>query len=431
MVGEETGNSAVFRVPAEYATVASALAAAAAVQGTVLVDGGTYRESGTLKVAAGVTLEGSGATSTVLECDATVLACADGAVKIANLAVLQSAEDMPEPCFGVELRGKTLLDSCRISARCRAKNACGVLARGAAAAPTVRGCTVHECGHAGVLLATGARLTLVQSEVRDCRGSGVFLLANCVLEAQGSTLSSCADGALVVAGRAAANLSGCELRANGGSQGIPSVSAKAGGRLVMRECEVHDGSGMGVQLADGAEANLTSTKLLRCAKAGLAAKGAGRILMTACEIAEGGAAGVMLLGAPTPAQPGGVPPPQVLRDNTIRANAKAGIQVSEGACPTIEANRLVGGKGAGIYVFGGARPTVVDNLIQSSAGPGIKVEGAAPRIERNSCCDGADVRARARTSHFERAIPRARSTYSRTVEPALLTPSCLLTPSLL
>ena len=77
-----------------------------------------------------------------------------------------------------------------------------------------------------------------------------------------------------------------------------------------------------------------------------------------CEIAEGEAAGVMLLGTPTPAQPGGAPPPQLLKACVIRSNAKAGVQVSAGACPSVEGNQILDGKGMGIYVFNGARPTL-------------------------------------------------------------------------
>ena len=77
------------------------------MQGTVLVEAGSFRESGTLKVGAGVTLEGSGA-STILESDATVVACADGAVRVANLTIRQCADSSSEPRFGMELRGKTI-----------------------------------------------------------------------------------------------------------------------------------------------------------------------------------------------------------------------------------------------------------------------------------------------------------------------------------
>ena len=157
MPSDESTGAPIFRVPGDQPTIAAALAAAAPVQGTVVVAAGTYKEAGTLKVAPGVSLEGSGCSTIIESASATVVACADGAVRVAHLSILQSAADAVEPCFGVEVRGKTLIDECRVSARCRAKNACGVLARGAAAAPTLRGCIVHECGHAGVLLASGAR----------------------------------------------------------------------------------------------------------------------------------------------------------------------------------------------------------------------------------------------------------------------------------
>ena len=275
------GTSAVFRVPADYPTVSAALAAAAPVKGTVIVDGGTFRESGTLLVAPGVSLEGKGA-ETVLESDGTVIACADGAMRIATLSIRQCAQSGSDTCFGIELRGKTLVESCHISARCSAKNACGVLARGSAAMPTLRGCTLHDCGGAGVILASGARVTLVESEVRDCAGCGVLVLAGGVLDAQGGGVTGCAEGALSIAGRAAASLTGCELSANGGASGVASISAKALGRLAMKECTVRGASGMGVQLADGAEGKLVSCKLLGCGKAGVAAKSAGRLQTTNC-----------------------------------------------------------------------------------------------------------------------------------------------------
>ena len=79
----------VFKVPSEYASVAAALDAAAAVQGTVFVAPGVFREPTTLKVAAGVSVEGSG-QDTILEADAcTVIVCAEGAVRVANLCIRQ------------------------------------------------------------------------------------------------------------------------------------------------------------------------------------------------------------------------------------------------------------------------------------------------------------------------------------------------------
>ena len=84
-------SSPTFRVPADHSTVSAALAAAAPVDGTVSLAPGIYREAATVKVAAGVTLVGSGAADTIIESDAhTTLACADGAVKVADLCIRQA-----------------------------------------------------------------------------------------------------------------------------------------------------------------------------------------------------------------------------------------------------------------------------------------------------------------------------------------------------
>ena len=99
----------------------------------------------------------------------------------------------------------------------------------------------------------------------------------------------------------------------------------------------------------------------------------------------------MLLGASTPAEPGGAPPQQLLKGNLIRANAKAGVQISAGAQPIIDTNRIFDGHGAGVYVFSGARPVLIDNVVKGSNGLAIKIEEPAPRVERNTCCSGADV----------------------------------------
>lgn len=351
MLADETSRP-IFRVPSEHASVSAALEAAAAVRGTVLVAAGLFREA-TLKVGPGVSLEGSG-EATVLESEVhTVLACADGAERIANLVIRQTAADSAEPTFGIELRGKTVVEQCEISASSRAKNSAGVLARGGAAAPTLRGCTVHSCGQSGVLLATGARATLLQCAVRTCGGSAALVLSGCVLDVQGGVLLGCAEHAICVVGRAAAVLASCELRSNGGAAGLATVSVKAAGgasgRLSMRECKVGEASGMGVQLSDGAEAAICNCTIRGSAKAGVAAKAAGKVQLLDNDISEGGAAGIMVL------QPGEA---ATIKGNTLRANAKAGVQVSAGASPVLHSNKILDGLGPGIFIFGGGQAQV-------------------------------------------------------------------------
>ena len=136
------------------------------------------------------------------------------------------------------------------------------------------------CNGAGVLLATGARVTLDACDVLECRGVGVLVLANCVLDATGGEVRGCAEGGVAVVGRAAASLARVVVSANGGA----SVSAKAHGRLVMKQCVIREACGMGVQLSDGAEGSISECKLLGCSKAALAAKAAGRLLISGVRV---------------------------------------------------------------------------------------------------------------------------------------------------
>ena len=82
--------SPTLRVPADYPSIAAALAAAAPLGGTVLLAPGLYHEPSTIKVPSGVTLSGSGAADTIIESDAhTTIACADGAVRVSDICIRQ------------------------------------------------------------------------------------------------------------------------------------------------------------------------------------------------------------------------------------------------------------------------------------------------------------------------------------------------------
>ena len=371
----------VLHVPsAEHPTIGSALQALAATEagGTVRVAAGVYRE-GTLLVSRGASLVGAG-PDTVLEGDATVLVC-DGAVLLSDMSVRQLSVDHPSAAYGIELRGgSTRVERCRVSAACRTKLAAGILARGATAAPHLLECCVHDCGGAGVLLASKAQADARQTEVRDCRGCGAVATPGTELRMQECTLRACAESALVVGGRAFVEhgtIDGC-----GGASGVASVVIKGGGSLRMSHSRVERSCGMGVQLGEGADAVLTQNELIGCAKASVAARGAGRLLLEDCVIGEGAAAGVMLMGRGADT---------LVRGNTVRGCAKAGIQISDGACPSVERNTVCDGGGVGIYVFGGARGIIDGNAVRGSSGVGIKVEDSAPVVRSNTVSEGADA----------------------------------------
>ena len=378
--------SPTLRVPSDHQSIAAALLAASrAGGGTVVVASGTFHEATTLRLEAGVSLVGSG-EDTLIEAEAhTVIACAEGSVRLADLSVRQTGTAAAKaPAFGVEVRGaSTLLERCRVSASFVHAKAASVVVHGSAASPTLRECTLHDGGGAGLLLASGARASLSACHLRDCAGVGAVVLASCALTASGGRISGCRDGGLALHPRAAASLSEVELADNGGSGGVPTALVRGGATsLTMRDCAVLDAKGVGVQVGEGGELELSACRLLRSAKAAVAARAPGRLSVESCTLSDGGAAGVMLL------QPGG---PARLRGNTLSGNAKAAIQVSAGAAPLIEGNTLRDGLGPGVYFLEGGCGSALRNVICGQAGAGIKIENSAPTLERNTVSSGADV----------------------------------------
>lgn len=345
-----------FHVPADYPSLTAAVAAATPVYGTVVLAPGLYRVTSTVRVGAGMRLMGSSAEDTIIESSAqTTVACADGALGVSDVCIQQVDSGVLEPVFGLELRGGTTVERCRIRAACRARNAAGVLARTATAMPTLNQCIVDGCGYAGMILAAGASASLSGCTLRGCGGGGVLVLQGCSLKALTSTIAGCAESAMTVGGKATADLRECTLSDNGGTGGVPTASFKAGSRGILRGCRVLDGRGVGIQLAEESDCEVEGCTVLRSAKAGVAAKAPRRLVVARSEVGEGGAAGVMLLhgGRGT-----------TLSDNTIRGNAKSAIQLSGSADPLVEGNQILDGMGPGIFAFDGARGSFVRNLIR-------------------------------------------------------------------
>jgi hypothetical protein len=152
-----TGAQPTLLVPSEaHPTLGSALAAVAASSAsatTIRLAAGVYRE-GTLHLCRGVSLVGAG-SDTVLESEGTVLVC-DGAALVSDISVRQVGGDA-SAVYGIEVRsGSLLVERCDVAASCGAKLAAAVLARGAAVTLRLRECKLHDCGGAGLLLASKA-----------------------------------------------------------------------------------------------------------------------------------------------------------------------------------------------------------------------------------------------------------------------------------
>ena len=156
-------------VPSEaHPTLGSALAALAASSAsatTIRLAAGVYREEGPLHLCRGVSLVGAG-RDTVLESEGTVLVC-DGAALVSDISVRQVGGDASVAAYGIEVRsGSLLVERCDVAASCGAKLAAAVLARGAAVTLRLRECKLHDCGGAGLLLASKANAEVQQTVSR-------------------------------------------------------------------------------------------------------------------------------------------------------------------------------------------------------------------------------------------------------------------------
>ena len=235
-----------------HPTLASALAAcASSPNATIVLAAGVYRADATLRLGHGASLVGAGPSTVVESVAHTTLVC-DGAARVADLALRQLGDGDARPAAALEVRaGALVVERCTLGARSRAKAAAAVVARGGGAAPRLVGCTVAESGHAGVVLAGGARATLEQTEgalrrVRRARARRLRARDGRVRRARLRRLGRPRQRPR------ARSLTACELRANGGASGGAALSARAHATVRLSGCTVADAPGVGIQLDEGA-----------------------------------------------------------------------------------------------------------------------------------------------------------------------------------
>ena len=233
--------------------------------------------------------------------------------RVADLALRQLGDGDARPAAALERAGALVVERRTLGARSRAK-AAAVVARGGGAAPRLVGCTVAESGHAGVVLAGGARATLEQTEV------GAAPCAACRAGRLRAGDGRVRRVRLRRLGRPRQRPRACQphgVRAarRGGASGGAALSARArdgaAGRLHRRRR-----AGVGIQLDEGSDARIERSRS-PAAAAPPSPRGAAALLVERCEIADGSGAGVLLMmPPPAGAAEGGGP---VLRHNTLGA----------------------------------------------------------------------------------------------------------------
>ena len=77
-------------------------------------------------------------------------------------------------------------------------------------------------------------------------------------------------------------------------------------------------------------------------------------------------------------------------DNDILENEMAGIELTHGATPSVEGNRVERGRGSGILVCEESRGRLINNIVRGCGKAGIIIRSRAdPLVVGNQICDGA------------------------------------------
>ena len=127
---------------------------------------------------------------------------------------------------------------------------------GGSAAPLIEGADIADCADTGLRLAATARGTVRQTRITDC-GVGLAVTADAALTADETTVRGGSLG-LLVADRATASLSSCDL---GGGAG-DGVRACDSAELTMLGTRVHDSQAAGVRFAPGSAGRLTRCEVV-------------------------------------------------------------------------------------------------------------------------------------------------------------------------
>jgi F-box protein 11 len=78
-----------------------------------------------------------------------------------------------------------------------------------------------------------------------------------------------------------------------------------------------------------------------------------------------------------------------MEDNDVLENELAGIEVRNGASPTVKGNRVERGRGSGILVCEEGAGHFADNIVRGCAKAGVVIRSRAdPLLVDNQICDG-------------------------------------------
>lgn len=308
-----------------YPTIGSAIAAAAEAQASakIIVRSGVYRESVRINYPVEIVADGE-----------VRIECSDGApivsrkqnATIEGFTLISGTNGDGEAMQAVWLAGYSVkLVDCTIRS-----SRCGVYAHGPNAFVTLEHCRIDAAVNSGVLADDGAHAVILDSEIRDTQGVGIF--------------------------------------------------ATGGGELRIESTLVENTGGSGLSVGDTVLAELTDLAVRNAAVNGIEVLGHARSDLRGLRIEAAGQTGLLVNSAER----------TLLLGTSITRSGGNDLGLMTGSTVAVD-SMFGGGPGCGVCVGGGAEALFKDCSVEGTTMPSVVVmDGGVSRMVRCTAREGQD-----------------------------------------
>ncbi|MBA3240177.1 MAG: right-handed parallel beta-helix repeat-containing protein [Acidobacteria bacterium] len=375
---EQTSNKASVSAPAgaasvvvsatgggDYASITEALRSVAP-GGRIIVRSGVYEESIVLDKQVEIVGEGPRGEIVVRSAGASCLKSSAESARVAGVT-LRGAGSSGAAFFAIDiLRGELVLEDCDVSS----DTLSCVAVHGHEAAPTIRGCRIHDGADSGLYFFDGAAGTVEDCEVYRNANVGVAITGGSRPAVRRSKVYGGANAGVVAWQGGAVLLEECEVYGNR----LANFGASEGAKLTARACRIHGGENSGVFVHHGGEAVLESCELYGHREAEAAVTTQGRLFLNDCGVRHGQDSGVLIRDEGQ----------ALLQACVVSGNASAGVSVGGQSVLVARASHINDNARYAVEVSAGGTARVEDSdLSGNGLGPWDVEYGAEVESERN------------------------------------------------
>jgi hypothetical protein len=349
----------------DYESITQALRSVAP-GGRIVVRPGTYEEGIVLDKRVEIVGDGSPGEVVVRSTGASCLKSSAERARVAGVT-LRGASGGGAAFFAVDvLRGELVLEDCDITS----DTLSCVAVHGHDAAPTIRGCRIHDGADSGLYFFDGAGGTVEDCEVYRNANVGVAITGDARPAVRRSKVYGGGNAGVVAWQGGAGLLEECEVYGNR----LANLGVSEGAKLTARACRIHEGENSGVFVHHGGEAVMEGCELYGHREAEAAVTTRGRLFLNGCGLRQGHDSGVFI-------RDGGQ---ALLQRCVVSGNGGAGVSVGAQSVLSALASHINDNARYAVEVSAGGTARVEDSDLTGNVLGAWDVEyGAEVESERN------------------------------------------------